>query len=429
MPAAVLSIGTELTRGELVNSNATWLAEELTALGFEVDSHLTVADDEHTIAGALQRLGEASDVVVCTGGLGPTTDDRTTAAAARALGVALNRDAAAYEHLKRLYASRGRELPSSNAKQADFPEGATVLPNPEGTAPGFELRVGRARCFFLPGVPREMKSIFRESVVHAVGEMGTRDSHQIHLRTFGMAESEVGQRLADIEEQHDGITLGYRAHFPEIEVKVHARAASAVDAERSAMAVADIVRERLGEAVFGDHEDRFARVVGEHLRAKGLTLAVAESCTGGMVGSMLTREAGASDFLLFDAVAYSNAAKRHLLGVETDVLRAYGAVSSETAVAMAEGARRLCDADLAVSITGIAGPGGGSEHKPVGTVWIGLARRDEPTLTYRHQLSGDRERVRTHAAYLALELLRRSACGWDLSLGAALSTCHETHGA
>lgn len=428
MPAAVLSIGTELTRGELVNSNASWIAEELTTLGFDVKTHLTVADDLAAIAEELTRLGERAEVVVCTGGLGPTSDDLTSAAAAKAAGVALERDESVLSHLERLYASKGRALLDANAKQADFPQGAVVLPNSEGTAPGFEVAVGKARCFFLPGVPREMRVMFHECVRPAVGDLGARDTHQIHIRSFGLPESGVAELLADLESAHEGLTLGYRAHFPEIEVKVHARAASAAEAESKAAAVAEIVRDRLGEAVFGDRDDSFAGVVGDCLRAKKLTLAVAESCTGGMIGSMITDVPGSSDYLLLDAVTYANSAKTQILGVEQDVLRAYGAVSAECASAMAEGARRVADSDVAVATTGIAGPGGGSDLKPVGTVWLGLARRDQPTLMYRHQLSGDRDRVRRRAAYLALDLVRRVAEGWDLEKGPSLSACEEILG-
>jgi len=289
--------------------------------------------------------------------------------------------------------------------------------------------VGRARCFFMPGVPREMQAIFRDSVRPTVGELAERTTHQRHVRTFGLPESQVAELLEGVEEAHEGITLGYRAHFPEIEVKVHARAESAADAEKLALRVTDLVRERLGEAVFGERDDSFAGAVGERLRDRGLTLALAESCTGGMVGAMLTAVPGSSEYLLLDAVTYANSAKTQILGVEQDLLRAYGAVSAECACAMAEGARRAGGSDVAVSITGVAGPGGGSEHKPVGTVWIALARKDEPTRMFRYQLDGDRDRVRTRAAYLALELVRRHAEGRSLDEGPALATCAEFRGA
>jgi nicotinamide-nucleotide amidase len=307
-------------------------------------------------------------------------------------------------------------MPESNAKQGDFPEGADILSNPTGTAPGFAMVLGQARFFFVPGVPREMEQIFHESIVPAIAALAEPRTHQVHLRTFGMTESGVAEALAGLEKAHDGLTLGYRAHFPEIEVKVHVRADSVAEAERRSDLIADEVRVLLGDAVFGGRADSFAEVVGKALRDKGKTLAVAESCTGGQVGEMLTRVPGASDYLLLDAVVYANSAKQTVLGVTPEVLRAHGAVSSETAAAMAEGALRVAGADIAVSITGVAGPGGGTDDKPVGTIWFGLARKGEPTVTKHRKLPWGRDRVQTLSAYVALELVRRAALGRDLDL-------------
>ena len=416
MHAAVLSIGTELTRGELVNTNASWLGEELTKLGFEVTEHATVDDDLDRIVTLIRRFSETHRVVVATGGLGPTTDDLTTEAAAKAAGVGLRRDESVVEGIRQKFKAFGRVMPESNAKQGDFPEGSEVLPNAVGTAPGFSMSLGGARFFFVPGVPREMKYIFAESIVAAIAPLAERRTHQVHVRTFGMTESGVAQALRGLEEEHAGLTLGYRAHFPEIEVKVHVRAESAVEAEQRAEAIAERVRGILGDAVFGGRTDDFAEVVGGALRDKGMTLAVAESCTGGQVGEMLTRFPGASDFLLLDAVVYANSAKEAVLGVSPEVLRAHGAVSSETAAAMAEGALRVAGADIAVSITGVAGPGGGTEDKPVGTVWFGLAQRGKPTVTRHRKLPWGRDRVQTISAYIALELVRRAVLGRGLEL-------------
>jgi len=417
MTAAILSIGTELTRGELINSNAAWLGEELTKLGFDVTEHATVDDDLDRIVTTLRRFSEQHQVVIATGGLGPTSDDLTTEAAARAGGVGLRRDPSVVEDIRQKFKAFGRVMPESNAKQGDFPEGADVLPNAMGTAPGFAMTLGVARLFFVPGVPREMKHIFAGSILPAIAPLAERRTHQVHIRTFGMTESGVAQALRHLEEEHEGLTLGYRAHFPEIEVKVHVRAETAGDAAERAEAISAEVRAILGDAVFGAREDSFAEVVGAALRDKGKTLAVAESCTGGQVGEMLTRVPGASDYLLLDAVVYSNSAKEAVLGVSPDLLRAHGAVSSEVAASMAEGALRVARADIAVSITGIAGPGGGTEDKPVGTVWFGLARRDQPTITKHRKLPWGRDRVQTLSAYVALELVRRAALGRDFDLG------------
>lgn len=411
MQAAVLSTGTELTRGELVNTNATWLSEELTSLGFDVIEHLTVDDDRGRIIEAIRSLSERVDVVVCTGGLGPTTDDLTAPAVAEAMGVPLERDEASLERIRRFFEQIGRPMGPWNEKQADLPKGCTVLPNENGTAPGFAVRLGRARMFFMPGVPREMKAMFSEHATPSIASMVDRRTHQVHLRTLGLGESEIQHRLEDIEAAHPGVTLGYRAHMPEVEVKVHARGPSESDAQRLALEVAEIVRTRLGDAVYGERDDTFPAVLGQLLRNRGLTLALAESCTGGLVGEMLTAVPGSSDYLLLDVVAYANGAKTHILGVEPELLRAHGSVSGEVARAMAEGVLRVGNADLAVSITGIAGPTGGSDDKPVGTVHFGLARRGHPTEHFHRVFPGDRDRIRTLAAYSALRFIHRVAKG------------------
>jgi nicotinamide-nucleotide amidase len=409
MTAAVLSIGTELTRGELTNTNASWLAEQLTALGCSVAEQATVPDRLDAIRETLRRLAKRHRVLVCTGGLGPTSDDLTSRAVAEAAGVELVRDESSLEAIRRRFAAAGREMNATNEKQADFPSGAEVLPNPVGTAPGFALELEGCACFFLPGVPHEMKRIFADRVQPKVAPTVERTTHQVRLRSFGLPESEVASRLAGIEEELPGLTIGYRASFPEIEVKLFAEAGSAARAEELVSKAAEQVRARLDDALYGQGDDPYPAHVGHLLRDRGLTVALAESCTGGMVSSLITDVPGSSDYLLLSAVTYSNAAKSKILGVGSEILRAYGAVSAECAGAMAEGARRLADADLAVSITGIAGPGGGTEEKPVGTVWMGLARRDRETRVEKHQLGGDRWRIRRLSAYLALRVLARAA--------------------
>jgi len=408
MTAAVLSIGTELSRGELVNTNGPWIASQLVAIGFEVFEHAIVDDDRARIVAALERLARTASIVVCTGGLGPTTDDLTTEAVATALSVSLKRDEASLEHIRRRFEKLGRTMSESNAKQADFPEGAEVLPNPIGTAPGFTVRVGRATAFFMPGVPREMTRMFEEQVTPRIRKLAPNDTHQIRLKTFGLPESVVGEKLAGIEAAHDGVVIGYRAHFPEIEVKVLAKAASQASARDLCESATAEVRARLGDIIYGEGDDTFASVVGRVLRNKGLSLAIAESCTGGLVGSMLTREPGASDFLLLDAVTYANSAKSRVLGVDEDVLRAHGAVSAEVAAAMAEGARRASGSDVALSLTGVAGPTGGTDAKPVGTVYLAVtgARGTE----VKHRLfPGERSQIQTIAAYAGLQLVRNYA--------------------
>lgn len=405
MTAAVLSIGTELSRGELVNTNGPWLAGQLVAIGFEVFEHAIVDDDRARIIASIERLARTASIIVCTGGLGPTTDDLTTEAVATALSVPLKRDEASLEHIRRRFEKLGRTMSASNAKQADFPEGAEILPNPIGTAPGFSIRFGRATAFFMPGVPREMTRMFEEQVTPRIRKLAPNDTHQIRLKTFGLPESVVGEKLAGIEAANDGVVIGYRAHFPEIEVKILAKAASQTSAREACEKATAEVRARLGDVIYGEGDDTFASVVGRVLRNRGVTLAIAESCTGGLVGSMLTREPGASDFLLLDAVTYANSAKARVLGIDEDMLRAHGAVSAEVAAAMAEGARRAASSDVALSLTGVAGPTGGTEAKPVGTVYLAVTGA-RGTEVKQRLFPGERSQIQTIAAYAGLQLLR-----------------------
>jgi nicotinamide-nucleotide amidase len=405
MTCAVLCIGTELTRGELVNTNATLLCSGLTAVGFEVVESAVVDDDRARIIGALERLSRVARVVVCTGGLGPTTDDLTTEAVATALDVKVVRDAASLDHIRRRFEKAGRVMSESNAKQADFPEGADVLPNPLGTAPGFSVRIGDALAFFLPGVPREMEKMFDDQVVPRVRGLAPNNGYQVRLRTFGLPESQVGEKLSGVEAAFPGITIGYRAAFPEIEVKVLARAATETAARALCERATAEVKQRLGDIVFGEADDSFAGVVGRALRARGYTLAIAESCTGGLVGHLLTREPGASDFLLVDAVTYANSAKARLLGVDEETIRWHGAVSSEVAAAMAEGVKRVSGADIALSLTGLAGPSGATEGKPIGLVFIAVAGPDGTSVKER-TFRGDRNQIQTLAAYAGLAFVR-----------------------
>jgi len=408
MSAAILCIGTELTRGELQNSNATWLAEALTAIGFEVQAIDCVDDDRTRIVDALSRLSRAHDVLVCTGGLGPTTDDITTECAARLADVPLQRDAASLEAIQERLNRFGRTMAASNAKQADFPVGARILSNLNGTAPGFELRLNRALAYFMPGVPFEMKAMFEAEIAPAIAPL-VRDRHfQLLLRTFGLPESEINDRLAGIEAELD-VTIGYRATMPEIEVKVLARAAELETARAKAERAAHEVRARLGnEIVFGEGKTRFPEALAQLLSAKGLSLALAESCTGGLVAELMTTHAGASSVFLGSAVTYANEAKTALLGVPAPLIAEHGAVSAAVARAMAEGARRTFSADLALALTGIAGPGGGSAEKPVGLVHYAVSSR-EGTTDAHTVFSGNREQVRRRAAFAGLALVRTIA--------------------
>lgn len=403
--AAVLCIGTELTRGELQNSNATWLAESLTTIGFDVLAVDCVDDDRTRIEAALRRLTEAHEVVVCTGGLGPTTDDITTECAARLAGVGLARDEASLEAIGERLTRFNRPMAASNAKQADFPVGSRILPNPNGTAPGFELKLGRALAYFMPGVPFEMKAMFDAQIVPAISPLLSERHYQVLLRTFGLPESAVNDQLTGIEEEH-GVVIGYRATMPEIEVKVLAHAATVEAARERAERAALVVRERLGEEiVFGEGKARFPEAVCKLLEQRGLTLGLAESCTGGLVAELVTDHAGASSVFRGSAVTYANEAKIALVHVPAELIAAHGAVSEEVARAMAEGARRAFACDVALALTGIAGPGGGSDEKPVGLVHYAVATAENTTAA-RTVFPGTREQVRRRAAFAGLALVR-----------------------
>lgn len=409
MSAAILSIGTELTRGELLNANACWLGARLTELGFDVVEHATIADDSAEIAATVVRFGRQVKLLVVTGGLGPTSDDMTAAAVAAALGVAVVPDPASLDALRARYQAQGRTATPMQERMAHLPQGARALPNAVGSAPGFALTLGEARMYFMPGVPGEMRAIFEDWIAPEVAPLAPNDRHQEHLRCFGLTESQVASRLVDLEPggsaHRSGVSIGYRAHFGDIEVKVLAQAADRAAARALALEVADEARARLGNVVYGGRGDSYPAVLGERLRARGLTLAVAESCTGGLVGKLLTDVAGSSDYLLLDVVSYANLAKQRVLAVPPALLERHGAVSGEVAAAMAEGVRQSVDAHLAVAITGIAGPGGGSAEKPVGTVWFALAERGAATRTEVQRFMGDRERVRRLSADFALALV------------------------
>lgn len=414
MRCAILSIGTELTRGDLLNANAKWLAAELAERGYEVTEIATIDDDEPRIVETLLRLATSHDVIISTGGLGPTTDDLTTVAVAKAAGVPLVRDVAALEHIGARVRARGRAPSPSNDKQADFPEGAAILPNPNGTAPGFSVSIGAARAHFLPGVPGEMRPMFQTSVVPTLPPP-VRPLVVERLRAFGVPESELNDRLAGIEAEL-GVTIGYRASRYEVELKV-------IGTDRAAVQTgASIIRERIGQALFGDGRSTLAATLGQELKARGLRLALAESCTGGLVSSWMTAESGSSGYYLGGVTSYANSAKEALLGVPHDVLQAHGAVSEAVARAMAEGAVRAFDADVGVSLTGVAGPTGGSEKSPVGRVHFAVAKRVAPdapgqssskpnaeaaltTVAAFDTFPGSRSEVQTRAGLSALWLL------------------------
>ena len=408
MRAVVLSIGRELVSGLRPEAHAAAVARALGAVGLSVLRHETLDDDVRAVAAALRRAAEEADVVVATGGLGPTLDDGTREALAEAMGVPLQEHPAAEAHLEAWARARRKILSASNRRQAMLPHGAEVLANPIGTAVGIAARVGRARVFCLPGVPAEMHRMLAEEVVPAirrlvVGEQGTRAAPRSivrTIRTFGLAESIVGERLADLMAPDRRPRIGTTVGAGIIDVHIYAFVApEAVEADAAE------VRRRLGDAVFGEGEERLEEVVAAILARKKRTLAVAESCTGGLVAAKLVNVPGISAYLEEAVVAYSNASKVRSVGVLECLIREHGAVSEAVARAMAEGIRRRTGADIGLGLTGIAGPGGGTPEKPVGTVWFALADAAGTPAT-REVFAGDRAFIRQRAANHALNLLR-----------------------
>ncbi|MBN2447995.1 MAG: competence/damage-inducible protein A [Phycisphaerae bacterium] len=406
--AWIISIGTELTLGQTVDTNGAWLAQRLAALGIQTDRHVAVADDLAATADVALAAAGAAEVVLITGGLGPTDDDLTRAALARAAGVELVFDETSLAHIRGFFAARGREMLERNRTQAMLPRGAKAILNTCGTAPGVELRLRGCPCYVMPGVPFEMRAMFERDIepVLRVAAAG-RALRQRRLHLFGMPESEVGDVLADLMVRGRNPEVGTTATLGIIGVRINAAGDSAAEADVLLDETEREVRQRIGTPVFGRDEDTLAGVVGRMLVGRGATVSTAESCTGGLIAKELTDVAGSSAYFLGGAVTYSNAAKTAVLGVDEELIAAHGAVSEPVAAAMASGARARFGSDYAVSTTGIAGPGGGTAQKPVGLVYIGLATpTDTVVLERRFGGSVPREAIREWAARTALNRLR-----------------------
>lgn len=419
----ILSTGDELTTGKIADTNAQWLADRCISLGLEVAGTLVVGDQRDRITWAWERAFELGDLVVSTGGLGPTSDDLTTETVAALLGEELRFDEAAANHIRSFFERIGRAMPQNNLRQAQFPASAVVLDNPLGTAPGYRITCERdvtplggaptratRHLVVMPGVPREMKPMFDDRVAPWI--RGLRGSDEVSVvrtfQTFGMSESALDETVNALIAPGEA-RIGFRASFPQISAKLLVRGRPD-EAERRADELAARVRDALGPVVFGEGETNMETATGEALRARGATVAVAESCSGGLVGHRLTEVPGCSAYFLADYVCYSNAAKVDVLGVSRETIERHGAVSEETAREMAEGARRRSGADVAVATTGIAGPDGGTPERPVGTVCFALAA-DGVLVSRRHQLWGTRDWVKLLTSQLALDWVRRWAIG------------------
>ncbi len=402
----LLATGDELLTGQVVDTNSPWLMDRLWDAGVMVGRKTLVGDDREVLEAALRETTGRADLVVMSGGLGPTEDDLTAESVARVLGVPLEPHAPSLAAIAERFQRMGRTMTPNNAKQARFPRGASIHPNRFGTAPGFTVQLGRAALTCLPGVPAEYRGLADEVVLPWVAtRLGAAPAARV-VKLIGLGESAADQAMRPIMDDpaNRDVRFGYRAHFPEVHLKW---TVTGPGAEARAAAIESQARALFGDAAWGSGKQELAALVVERLAARGQKVALAESCTGGLLASMLTAVPGASAVLDLGVIAYADRMKQAVLGVEAGLLAAHGAVSEPVARALAEGARRTAGASWGIGITGIAGPGGGTPEKPVGTVHLALAGPGGTEAVAR-LYRGDRERVRRAATFEALDLLRRA---------------------
>ncbi len=408
MNLELLTIGTELLLGFTVDTNGAELARALSAVGVRIVRRTSVGDDPAAIRDGVSDALRRTGAVLTTGGLGPTRDDISKRVVADLFGLPLAFDQAVWDNLVRRFAALGRTPSANNRVQADVPRGATVLPNRWGTAPGLWLEGEPGLIVMLPGVPGEMRKLLEHEVAPRLAARSTGSVIRSRVvRTTGVAESALAERLGEIEAEVAPLTLAYLPGFDGVDLRLSAWSLPADEADARLAAGAVLLRERAGAFAYGQGDDDLAALVLERARRLGRRVGTAESCTGGLVGGRLTEIPGSSDVFVGGVICYADKVKTELLGVDPALIAAEGAVSEPVARAMATGAARVLGVDLAVAVTGIAGPGGGSEAKPVGTVWLAVADRDAvQALLIR--VPGDRQNVRTRSAQAALHLLYRT---------------------
>jgi nicotinamide-nucleotide amidase len=412
MGTEILTVGTELLLGQIVDTNASWISQRLAEAGIDVYYKTTVGDNWGRIEAAFRLAMGRADVVIVTGGLGPTEDDLTRDVLADVLGWPLQVDPGVLRHIEERFAKRKIPMAENNRKQALVPAGAEVLPNPRGTAPGLFVTINGRLIACMPGVPSEMKPMLAEQVIPrvraALGIQGQIVSRV--LKTCGISESRVDQLIGDYFREMRDPTIGVLAHAGEIHIRLTCKGEEPAEIARKLDELEAKIRARLGHRIFGRDEERIEAVVGRLLRERQASLAVAESCTGGLLASRITDIPGSSDYFERGVVTYTDAAKEELLGVPPETIRAHGVVSVEVARAMAEGIRQRSRTSVGLATTGIAGPTGGTPERPVGLVCVGLAW-DGGAVGREYRMLGDREMVKYRGAQMALEMLRRHLLG------------------
>ena len=406
MIAEIVSVGTELLMGQVVNTDAQFIAQRLAPLGFQVFYHTTVGDNVKRLTAVVHQAVERSDVVVFTGGLGPTDDDLTKETVASALGLTVEPIPEEVERLKKHFETRGYDFTPNNLKQASFPKSAYILPNAFGTAPGCIMTAENKTAILLPGPPRELFPMFQNHVMPYLERLSGNKLYSRELRIFGKGESTLTYELRDIIENQTNPTVAPYVKTGEVSLRVTALCQSMEEGEALARPMIDEIVSRVGDIVYSTIGESLPETCARMLLDDHKTVAIAESCTGGLVASEFVAIPGCSNFLLEGCVTYSDQAKMLRLGVKQETLDAFGAVSEQCAREMAEGMRLSSGADYALATTGFAGPDGGTQQEPVGSIYLALASPDGVT-TKHVQLFGDRARIREIAALHAFDLLRR----------------------
>ncbi len=401
----MICTGEEVLSGQIVDTNAAWFADTMLNLGIEMQQRVTVGDRMQDLCRVFSERSHHADIILVNGGLGPTSDDLSAEAMAKAAGVTLVENQHWRDHLVDWFTRRGRVMPASNFKQCLLPETAILVDNPVGSAPGFRIKLNRAWLFFTPGVPSEFKHMVTEQFVPFVQAV-FKDQEPIQLKkllTFGHGESTLADQISQLP-MPAGITIGYRSSIPHVEIKVFARGAAAMAKLEEFLS---LLRNTLGNALVSEQNSSLAEEVHGLLLSKGHTLSMAESCTGGMLASQLVEYAGSSGYLQQSLVTYANEAKSAVLGVSAATLQNHGAVSIQTVIEMAAGARKLLDSDFSLATSGIAGPEGGSADKPVGTVAIALCDRKHTWVQLISLGQRSRTMIRVMSCAVALDMLRR----------------------
>lgn len=406
MKAEILAVGTEILLGDIVNTNAHYLSQRLADLGISVYYQTVVGDNEERLLKAYEIAFKRADLVIATGGLGPTKDDLTKEIGAKYFNKAMYLHEESYKHVKEFFDRLNRPISEGNKKQAIMPEGALILPNPNGTAPGCIIEEDNKVLIMLPGPPKEMAPMFEASVVPYLAKFSDGIIISKVLRVVGLGESAMAEKVLDLIENQTNPTVAPYAKDNESILRITAKGMTTKEAETLIIPIEQEIRKRIGGDIYAEGEITLSEVVGEMLVRNNLTIGTAESCTGGLLSGALINYPGISSVFLEGAVTYSNEAKMKRLGVKAETLDSFGAVSEETAREMAEGIARAAGTDIGISVTGIAGPGGGTLEKPVGLVYIGLYFKGKIKVK-KLSCNGSRQKVRNRTVTAALDLLRR----------------------